>query len=139
TLGGAGSTALCRNGSNQIASCTANANGVTLQQAYDASADPEITLDATRGALTLRDASTPLAANLFEVQNNAGNANYFAVTATGISTSQNLTVSGTSTLTGDVGTTGNFSQTGAHTFGTGTGAVSLNGDTTIAANKNLTL
>src|SRR3989338_4103699 len=34
---------------------------------------------------------------------------------------------------------GNFSQVGAGTFSTGTGAVSLNGDTTIAAGKNLAL
>ncbi|MEK7081180.1 MAG: hypothetical protein AAB902_02230, partial [Patescibacteria group bacterium] len=32
---------------------------------------------------------------------------------------------------------GTFSQTGANTFSTGTGAVSLNGDTTIAASKTL--
>ena len=38
-----------------------------------------------------------------------------------------------------LGATGDFSQTGTGTFGTGTGAVSLNGDTTIAANKNLSL
>ncbi len=36
-------------------------------------------------------------------------------------------------------TSGSFSQTGAGTFGTGTGAVSLNGDTTIAATKLLTV
>jgi hypothetical protein len=35
----------------------------------------------------------------------------------------------------DVGSTGNFSQTGAGTFGTATGAVSLNGNTTIAGAK----
>jgi len=36
-------------------------------------------------------------------------------------------------------TTGNFSIAGSGTFGTATGAISLNGDTTIAAGKNLTL
>jgi hypothetical protein len=35
--------------------------------------------------------------------------------------------------------TGNISQTGATTFGTGTGAVSLNGDVTIAAGRNLSM
>jgi len=34
---------------------------------------------------------------------------------------------------------GNFTQTGATTFGTGTGAVSINGDLTMAANKNIVL
>ena len=34
---------------------------------------------------------------------------------------------------------GNISQTGSTTFGTGTGAVSLNGDTTVASGKNFTV
>jgi hypothetical protein len=39
--------------------------------------------------------------------------------------------------TGYAQASGNFLQSGVGTFGTGTGAVSLNGTTTIAANKNL--
>ncbi len=43
------------------------------------------------------------------------------------------------TANGTVTVAAGFSQTGANTFSTGTGAVSLNGDTTIASGKNLTL
>lgn len=50
-----------------------------LQIAYDGSATPEITLDATRGALTIRDNATPIAANLFEVQDSGG-SDLFQVT-----------------------------------------------------------
>ena len=42
------------------------------------------------------------------------------------------------TNTGGIATSGNITQTGATTFSTGTGAVSLNGDTTIASGKTLT-
>lgn len=55
----------------------------TLQEVYDASSNPEVTVDATRGALTVRDNATPIAANLFEVQNNAGTTTYLSVTADG--------------------------------------------------------
>lgn len=51
---------------------------ITLQNAYDASTSPEITVDATRGALTIRDNATPIGAQLFEVEDNAG-ANLFDV------------------------------------------------------------
>lgn len=43
------------------------------------------------------------------------------------------------TWTGTQDVQNNITQTGAYTFGTGTGAVSLNGDTTVAAGKNLVL
>ncbi len=42
-------------------------------------------------------------------------------------------------ITGYTQTAGNFAMSGAGTFGTGTGAVSLNGDTTIASGKNFTV
>ena len=42
-------------------------------------------------------------------------------------------------VTGYTQDSGNFIQNGAGTFGTGTGAVSLNGNTTIASTKTLTL
>lgn len=48
-------------------------SATTLQGAYDAStggATPEITLDATRGAVTIRDNATPVG-NMLEVQDNA--------------------------------------------------------------------
>jgi len=54
--------------------------------------------------------------------------------------SATLNLAGIGTLgVGAITTTGNFSQTGATTFGTGTGAISLNGDVTLAVNKDLTM
>ncbi len=49
------------------------------------------------------------------------------------------TVTGDLTYTGTPTFTANFAQTGTGTFSTGTGAVSLNGDTTLASGKNLAL
>jgi hypothetical protein len=85
SLGTTGNTALCLNGSNQLGGCGANAAGVTLQQAYNASTSPELILDATRGALTVRDASSPISGNLLEVQNNTGTATYLGVSSSGLS------------------------------------------------------
>jgi hypothetical protein len=83
--------------------CTTSGNcsgaGVTLQSSYDNSTNPEIVVDATRGALTIRDNATPLGANLFEVQNNAGGTTYFRVDASGVS------VVGSTTSTGNINTT----------------------------------
>jgi hypothetical protein len=42
-------------------------------------------------------------------------------------------------ITNTITHTGNYAQTGAKTFSTGTGAVSLNGDTTVASGKILTV
>ncbi len=65
---------------------------------------------------------------------------------TNITNSAGYVQSGSSsnTLTGAltcvaITTTGNFSQTGSTTFSTGTGAISLNGPTTIASGNSLTL
>jgi hypothetical protein len=90
---------------------TGNCSGsaVTLQSAYNNSSSPEITLDATRGAVTIRDAATPLGANLLEVQNNGGGTTYFAATASGISTT------GTTTSSGNINTTGGGLQTNSLT------------------------
>ena len=56
--------------------------------------------------------------------------------------STNFDVTSAGALSGITGYTqasGNFSISGAGTFGTGTGAISLNGATTIAANQNLAM
>jgi hypothetical protein len=94
------------------ASC--GGNSTSLQNAYDASTTPEIVVNATNGALTIRDASSAIGANLLEVQNNAGSTTYLAVAATG-TTVNNLTVgaAGTISLTG--GATG--SRPGSPTEG----------------------
>jgi hypothetical protein len=54
--------------------------GGTLQDAYDGSAstNPQIALNDTFGALKIRDSATP-SASLLNLQNNAGNFNYFNV------------------------------------------------------------
>jgi hypothetical protein len=99
---------------NSVCSGYASSSSLTLQNAYNNSSTPELTLDATRGALTIRDNSTPLGANLFEVQNNAGTTTYFGVTATGVSTSGTLAAGGnvtggtynTNTFTGSLLTFG---------------------------------
>ena len=54
---------------------------VALQEAYDNSADGTITLDATRAAFKLKDNSTPLAQELFEILNDAETIQYFQVSA----------------------------------------------------------
>jgi hypothetical protein len=93
--------------------CTTSGNcasaAATLQSAYDNSTSPEIILDATRGALTIRDNATPLGANLLEVQNNAGSTTYLAVTASGMS------VTGIATISGNINTTSGGIQTNSTT------------------------
>jgi hypothetical protein len=93
--------------------CTTSGNcagaGVTLQAAYDNSSTPEVVLDATRGALTIRDASTPIGGNLLEVQNNTGSATYLAVTTGG------AVVTGTATVTGDINSSTGTIQTNGTT------------------------
>jgi hypothetical protein len=93
--------------------CTSSGNcggvGSTLQTAYNFSTNPEIVLDATRGALTVRDNASPIAGNLFEVQNNDGSTTYFNVTATGTNTT------GTSIVSGNINTTGGAVQTASTT------------------------
>ncbi|HEX3082770.1 MAG TPA: hypothetical protein VHQ86_06005, partial [Candidatus Saccharimonadia bacterium] len=70
--------------------CTSSGNcsgvGATLQTAYNntGAATPEIVLDSTRGALTVRDNATPITGNLLEVQNNAGSTSYLAVTSAAV-------------------------------------------------------
>ncbi len=100
--------------------CTSSGNcagvGATLQTAYNNSSNPEIVLNGTNGALTVRDNSSPLGANLLEVQNNGGTTTYFGVTASGISTT------GTETASSDINTTGGTIKTNS------TSRINNNGD-----------
>ncbi|MBX6334455.1 hypothetical protein IRY61_03905, partial [Candidatus Saccharibacteria bacterium] len=102
--------------------CTSSGNcqgaGVTLQSAYNNSTNPEIIVDGTRGALTVRDAVTPIGGNLLEVQDNDGSVTYFAVTAAGIQT------------TGSIASSGNIS--------TSAGVIQTGGTTRIDNSGNLT-
>jgi len=89
--------------------CTDNGNcagaGVTLQAAYNNSSTPEIVLDATRAALTIRDTAGGLGANLLEVQSNGGGTTYLAVTASG------LTITGTAVVSSNINSSGGALQT----------------------------
>jgi hypothetical protein len=125
--------------------CTTSGNcagaASTLQSAYDNSTSPEIILDATRGALTIRDNATPLGANLLEVQNNAGSATYLAVTASGIA------VTGTATVSSDINSSAGGLQTAGTTRidnsgnGVNLGSITLSGaisgGTTITGSGNI--
>jgi len=70
------------------------AGSQSLQQTYNLSGSGNIILDATRGALAVSDNATPIGANLFEVQNNAGTSQYLSVDATGVTIDGKLTVTG---------------------------------------------
>lgn len=59
-----------------------------LQDTYDNSPDGAIVLDGTRDAFKIKDNSTPIAADLFEVTDNAGTTEYFKVDVNGSQTSQ---------------------------------------------------
>ncbi|HSX35580.1 MAG TPA: hypothetical protein VLH84_01440 [Patescibacteria group bacterium] len=126
--------------------CTSSGNcagvGSTLQTAYDNSTNPEIVVDGTRGALTVRDASSPIGANLLEVQNNGGSTTYFGVTVSGIAVTGTATASGninstggalqTNSVTrvdnsGNLTNIGNLTTTGASTFSTTTGLLTIQG------------
>tara|TARA_R110000851_G_scaffold202708_3_gene354504 strand:- start:991 stop:3048 length:2058 start_codon:yes stop_codon:yes gene_type:complete len=65
----------------------------SLQDAYDASTTPEITTDATRGALTIKRGSALDSDNVLEVQNGAG-TNVVQATAEGVVTIGDLTIIG---------------------------------------------
>ena len=60
-----------------------------LQQSYNNSTTPEIVVDSTRGALTIRDNATPIGSALLEVENNGGTTRSFHVEegAVGVNTS----------------------------------------------------
>ena len=98
-------------GTYTICTTSGNCSGAaaTLQSSYDNSSTPEIVLDATRGALTIRDNASAIGANLLEVQNNAGSTTYFGVTAAGVA------ITGTATVSGNINTTGGVLQTNSTT------------------------
>lgn len=63
--------------------------GSDLQAAYTASTSPEIVLNSTNGALTIRDAASSVG-TLLEVQNNAGSTTYFRADTGGIFVTGNV-------------------------------------------------
>jgi hypothetical protein len=98
-------------GTYTICTSVGNCSGAaaTLQSVYNNSTNPEIVVDATRGALTLRDNASAIGANLFEVQSNNGATTYLGVSASGIS------VSGAATVTGNINSSGGALQTAGTT------------------------
>ena len=73
---------------NPIINSTSVTPSISLQDAYDDSTTPEITTDATNGALSIKRGSALDTDNVLEVQNGAG-TNKFEVTGEG-----NVTISG---------------------------------------------
>jgi hypothetical protein len=122
----AGSYAICTDSGN------CNGAGATLQTAYNNSTSPEITLNASNGALTIWDASTALGANLFEVQSNGGGSTYFGVTASGTSTT------GSSVVSGNINTTGGGLQTNSTTRVDNSGNLTNIGNLTTTGASTLT-
>jgi hypothetical protein len=119
---GVGTFSNLKQGVNQVcdvANIIGGACATSLQTAYNNSTSPEIILgsSATSG-VTIRNNATPIAGNLFEVQNNSGAITYFKVDTNGIAVtggatisgntliSGNGTISGTTTLSSGVGVTG---------------------------------
>jgi fibronectin-binding autotransporter adhesin len=64
----------------------------TLQDAYNLSTSPELTVNSSNGGLTIRDSTTGIGGNLLEVQNNAGSTTYFDATASGIDVTGNVNI-----------------------------------------------
>jgi hypothetical protein len=114
---------VCRNGTNQLATCNSTFVGTTaytLQGAYTNSTNPEIVLNPTNGGLTLRNDSTnSITGNLLEVQDNAGTTTFLGVSKTAITTTLGYTQTGTGANT--------FSGASSFTLASGTGlAVTAN-------------
>ena len=111
-----------------------------MQDAYNNSSATELTLDSTRGGLTIRDNAAPLAGNLFEVQNNTGATTYFGVTASGTTSANTLTISagGINNTSGGITNTGNL--TGVGTALTATAGLTIStggaGDLTLDSASN---
>ena len=65
---------------------------VNMQEAYDRSLNPELVVDSTRGAFTIQDNSTPIAAPLLEVQSFGGCCTFFMADVGGIEVCGNIGV-----------------------------------------------
>ncbi|MBI2310800.1 hypothetical protein HYU90_03220, partial [Candidatus Collierbacteria bacterium] len=121
--------------------------GSSLTNTFGAGASSINTIGSstTPGALTLHGATT--LDNTFTVSGSNLTSLGGNLTVTGTTWTATPTISGLITATSGLTSNGtltvsannNFTQAGSGTFGTGTGAVSINGETTIASGKNLTL
>lgn len=61
-----------------------SADSTSLQNAYNSSVSPQITVSSALGGVVIQDASSPIGAALFSVQNNGGTQNLFSVTTSTI-------------------------------------------------------
>ncbi len=106
-------------------SCGAGAT-TSLQDVYDDSTDPEITLTSSPGGITIRDNSTPIGGNLFEIQNNARSTTFLGVSTGGVSVGGVLTMAGGQTKDITTASAGSATalvlQPGDSTASNGTGA-----------------
>ena len=103
---------------NLIATAGETISGGTINLNDNSNNNTNINTGTSTGTTTIGGGSSPLAID---------------------STNFDLTTAGAvSGITGYTQVSGNFVQNGAGTFGTGTGAVSLNGDTSVATNKSFT-
>lgn len=66
----------------------------SMQTVYERSVVPNITLDHTKGGMTIKDAINPVIGDLFSVSNNTGSDIYFKVDSTGIETTGNIIAKG---------------------------------------------
>jgi hypothetical protein len=117
---------------------------VTLQTAYNASTDPELTLgSAATAGISIRDNATPISGNLLEVQNNARTITYLAVTTSGISVTGDVNA-GTGTIIGSnfrsTDQTAGSTSSAATTFRSGnvSGATSNSGAITLQSGNSST-
>ncbi len=137
----AGSTGQCFLGTTGAApSWGACGGGVTLQTAYNASSDPELTLgSASTAGISIIDNSSPISGNLLEVQNNARGTTYFAVTTAG--TAVTGTSSATVALQSPVFDTPSATPVLAigKTSGGNATSIALNQSTVLAAGDSLTV
>ncbi len=66
---------------NAIASGGSGGAATTMQQSYDISVAPQVTLTAGLGGIEYQDAATPIGASLFKVSNNGGATDFIDVDA----------------------------------------------------------
>ncbi len=117
-------------------------NGLTLTSAADgftaAGGTTSRTLTVTGASVTVGNVIKPTAAGTLTVQSNGANTLILDVGGAAAINIANGTT-GTAINLGNTTSNPNIAFNGSGTFTTTTGAVSLQGDTTLAANKSLTL
>ena len=139
TTPGTAGTPLCVDASNNVTECSGNT--VTLQSAYNGGNS----ITTTTGSNIAFNLASGLATSTSFALTNAGTAPAFIINDTNAATNTSLEIqhAGSNTLTidenGNLGTSGNISQTGATTFSTGTGGVTLNGNTSVSGSNTFTV